>query len=89
VRSFLVTVHLAMAGFLVVSGAVAVAIDLGAGRDLGALPFVGAGLGLLGLIALVLASDSLDLRRSAPVRRRSAPGAAEEDRRGHRCSEEQ
>lgn len=70
VHLLLAVTNLLMAGFLIAWAAVEVARELAGGLDLSVPPFVAGGLGLLGLTALLLSSDSL-LRarrpRSRPV----------------------
>jgi hypothetical protein len=59
-RSALVVLYVAMALWLLFAGFARIAIQLAAGQDLDALPFVG---GALGLVALVLLLPAYEDRR--------------------------
>jgi len=56
-RTVFVIVYVAMALWLMISAAARVAIQLGSGLDLDALPFISGGLGLVGLVLLLPAYE--------------------------------
>jgi hypothetical protein len=62
-RAAVVLVYVVMAGWLMLAGAARIVIELSAGQSLDALPFVGAGLGLLALILLLPAYEDRRHRR--------------------------
>jgi len=56
-RSVLVVVYVVMACWLLIASGARIAIQLGAGQDLDALPFISGGLGLVGLVLLLPAYE--------------------------------
>ena len=62
-KTAIVFVYVAMALWLLMAGAARIAIQLSAGTDLDALPFVGGGIGLLALVLLLPAYEDLRGRR--------------------------
>jgi hypothetical protein len=60
-RSAIVVVYVAMGIWLVFAAFARIAIQLAAGQDLDALPFIGGGIGLLALVLLLPAYE--DRRR--------------------------
>jgi uncharacterized membrane protein HdeD (DUF308 family) len=53
VRTALFVIYIAMAIWLLLAGAVRIAIQLAAGQNLDALPFIGGGIGLVALVLLL------------------------------------
>jgi hypothetical protein len=57
VRTALSVIYVAMAAWLLLAAAARIAIQLAAGQNLDALPFVSGAIGLLGLVLLLPAWD--------------------------------
>lgn len=56
-RTAIVVVYVAMAIWLLFAAAARIAIQLAAGQDLDALPFIGGGIGLVALVLLLPAYE--------------------------------
>ncbi|MGT2426670.1 hypothetical protein [Amnibacterium kyonggiense] len=69
-KTTIVVVYVGMAVWLLFAGAARIAIQLRAGQDLDALPFIGGGIGLVALVLLLPAYE--DRRRQD---RDEAPGS--------------
>jgi hypothetical protein len=62
-RSLLLVVYVLMAFWLLIAAGARIAIQLGAGQDLDALPFISGGIGLVGLVLLLPAYEDRRLTR--------------------------
>jgi hypothetical protein len=63
VRATIVVVYVVMAVWLLIASAARIAIQLSAGQDLDALPFIGGALGLLALVLLLPAWEDRKTRQ--------------------------